>query len=721
MNFKDLKIKEEYRSLKDDVIGDFYEPVLRCSKKYQRAVGFFSSSSLIEISKGLSGLVKNGGKIQLIASPILSKEDVNAIEQGLEKRDELVNQRLIESISEPNTKSEENRLNYLVNLIAHGILDIKIAVINNKSSIGIFHDKLGLMYDEDDNIIAFSGSMNESVTAFVHNSESFDVFKSWENNSDARRVENKKKTFEEVWKDDDPQMIVMPFPDAAKEKLFKYRKTNEIQYDIDETNDDIIVIKEESDYNHPHLPIGFEARDYQERAINQWVENGYVGIFDMATGSGKTKTSLAAAVKLFENRKAPLAVFIVAPYQHLVNQWQEEALFFGLKPIVCYSSSKHKKWQSKLSTECLMLEMGQIDCMCAIFTNATFATEKAQKIISKVKHQAVIIVDEAHYFGATNNSKFLDECIPYRMALSATLERHEDDKGTEKLLDYFGEKCITYTLKEAIESGKLTRYYYYPIIVNFNEDELEEYLSLSSAIGYYLRTVKKGDEIPEKAKRLMIKRARLVAATKEKVEKLIVKMEEHKNESHMLVYCGATTVTDIDFDDDKPPEDEKRQVDLVAELLGNKLNMKVAKFTAEEDEQKRKRLLREFDDGEMLQTLVAIKCLDEGVDVPSIRSAFILASSSNPKEYIQRRGRVLRLSEGKEYAYIYDFVVSPLDMEKINLYNDATIEHSKSLVKKELKRIKDFADLAENTSESDDIRFKLIDKYEMMEDEINEI
>lgn len=232
----------------------------------------------------------------------------------------------------------------------------------------------------------------------------------------------------------------------------------------------------------------------------------------------------------------------------------------------------------------------------------------------------------------------------------------------------------------------------------------------------------KNKEPSEYAKMLMIKRARLVASAREKIEKLLIEMKKHVNENHILVYCGATTMRDIDYDENRPPVEEKRQVDLVTELLGNDLHMKVAKFTSEENAELREKIKKEFDEGDSLQALIAIRCLDEGVNIPSIDKAFILASSTNPKEYIQRRGRVLRKFKGKTYSRIYDFVVSPLPLDNINAYDEEIIKLSRSLVKKEIIRMRDFANLAENTSVADDYIYSFVNQYgiDLEEEDFNE-
>lgn len=184
MSFRDIELKPEYRSRLDNVIRDFYNPVLKQAVIYKRAVGFFSSSALLSLTAGICGLIENNGTIQIIASPRLSAEDIDAINDGIRRRDEVIKEALLRELREPKGKFEEARLNLLSNLIAAGRLDIKIAFLEDDNTIGMFHEKLGLMYDYDGNIIAFSGSMNESANAFTTNYEAIDVFASWTQDAD---------------------------------------------------------------------------------------------------------------------------------------------------------------------------------------------------------------------------------------------------------------------------------------------------------------------------------------------------------------------------------------------------------------------------------------------------------------------------------------------------------------------------------------------------------
>lgn len=713
MGFQDIEIKSEYRSRLDNVIKDFYVPVLKQSVLYKRAVGFFSSTALVELSAGICGLVKNGGKIQLIASPHLSSDDIEAINCGLKRRDDVIEEALIRQLSEPIGAEEAARLNLLSNLIAAGVLEIKIAFLETGNSVGMFHEKMGLMYDSDQNIIAFSGSMNESFNAFRQNYEAVDVFTSW--TSDENRVMAKQAAFNAMWNDYEPSIRVRDFPKVADLIVKKYRTDNNTDLSLDETSFDVETFEEGSVTkadNGPRIPTKVKMRPYQIEAINSWAEKNYRGIFDMATGTGKTYTALAAIATLYKATSNNLAVFIVCPYQHLVEQWKDDIVAFGMKPIVCYSASTQRNWKDRLKTAATSFNIGVQNHFCVVTTNATFSSDYVQGIVKKMRGNVLLVVDEAHNFGAENLSTTLMDNMKYRLALSATIDRHGDPEGTSKLYDYFGVKCIEYTLKDAIDNKMLTPYYYYPVVVSLSETELEDYLDITAKIRKNVHPDKRGKVIlSEYAKMLLIKRARLVSGAVEKIDVLRELMQDYKDDNHMLVYCGATTMHDIDYKEGKAHAEDIRQIDLVADLLGNELGMRVSKFTSEEDASERERIKADFDEGEHLQAVVAIRCLDEGVNIPSIKTAFIMASSTNPKEYVQRRGRVLRLFKGKTHAVIYDFITLPFALEATDLVEPDALESGKSLAMREIMRMKDFAAIAENPFDSDDLISQIQSAY----------
>lgn len=704
MSFKDLSIKNEYRSFNDNIVKDFYIPVLGEAILYQRAVGFFSSSALVMLANGIEGLIKNGGRIEIVASPRLSKEDVDEISRGYELR-KVIEQALLRELDALPVECET--LSYVASLVATGKLDIKIAFLSSHKEIAMYHEKMGLMTDGDGNVIAFSGSMNESENAFSMNYEAFDVFCSW--TEDKKRVQKKQLAFQAIWEDYEPGIQTIEFPDVVCRKLYSYNQELAGRYP---------EVSEQENFNaHPegamYLPVHFHARPYQENAVVEWKKHGYRGIFDMATGTGKTLTALLGLWQLFTDNQERLAIIITCPYQHLVDQWVEDIETFGIRPIIGYSDSPQKKWKKNLEQAVRSFRLGVLNFFCFITTNASFVTKKVQEQMGLLGADTVYVVDEAHNMGAGYYRKYLPENIGYRLALSATLERYQDEAGTAALSSYFGEKCITYSLKEAIRSGMLTRYYYYPILTYFDRDELDDYLGLTVQISQAMKKKNGKMVLSEYAKQLLMRRSKIIAGAKGKLPELKRQMEPHISEKHILIYCGSATIKENEDD-----EFGRRQIDLVSEMLGNDLGMRVGRFTSRENIKERAQIRDAFSKGDLLQALVAIKCLDEGVNIPNIQTVFILASSTNPKEYIQRRGRVLRNALGKDYAVIYDFVTLPFPVNEIGTQSESVIHATKGLIKRELIRMLDFAELAENPSKTFDLVYELKHGFNIQEEEL---
>lgn len=694
MALTDLSLKREYRSYKNNVVKEFYIPVLKEAILYRRAVGFFTSEALVEISKGISGLIENEGHIQLIVSPILNKEDIEAIERGYNSR-EIVEKSLLREMKEPLDANDKERLAWISYLISIGRLDIKVAFTKKLNSKAMFHEKMGIVSDSQESHIAFTGSMNETVNAFFNNYESFDVYCSW-NEYEKERVQDKIDAFEKIWNNTENNLDVVDFPKAAREKLLKY-KVEKIDPQLDEDLADAYVCER----NKVKFGIDedIELYDYQKEAILEWENQGYRGIFDMATGTGKTFTGLGAATWLLKNNKR-LAVIIVCPYQHLVEQWVEDIERFGFRPVIAFSSSPQKKWKEKLKDEVIDFNLEIEDTFCLVTTNATYTSKYVQDQIGKIEGDILIVVDEAHNFGAMRLSKYLRDDIKYRLALSATLERHGDEEGTQALYKYFGNKCIEYDLKRAIDEDKLTKYYYHPIIVSLSDDELKKYRELSAKISKACKFNEDGKaELSEAAKTLLIQRSRIVAGAIEKVSVLKELMKDYVNDNQILVYCGATKPYNPALDESESDDEGERQIVMISKMLGLELGMAVRHFTSNESAKEREEIKMQFAETNPYQALIAIKCLDEGVNIPSIKTAFILASSTNPKEYIQRRGRVLRKYPGKDYAVIYDFVTLPRPLNEVDAYEDNKSEIS--LARREIARMKEFGYISQNPQEAD--------------------
>ena len=714
-DFTKLGLKSEYRTRRDIVVEEFYIPCLENADVYKRSVGFFSSSILVKMAEGICSLAKRKKKMKLIVSTRISKEDYEAMENGYKLKEHNISNKMLDEFDSEFDEYSKNRLSLLAYLISIDCLEVKVAFLKGNNNIAMYHEKLGVMSDSEYNTVAFSGSANETENAVDHdfgNYETIDVFKSWE--GDFQRCVDKENAFDRIWEGRDDAIITVDFPNVVKEKLLEFKPKNESEVETISNLDDYLKkTPTRLEDNTPTLGK-IKLHYYQKEAVEKWKENNYIGVYDMATGTGKTFTGCASICELFKNRKR-LVTVIVCPYTHLVEQWGKEVQKFGINPILGYSKSS-LNWEKKFNRAVSNFQLELTDFVCLITTNITYCTEKVQSVLDEVYNDVLLVIDEAHNFGAMHLSKYLRKDFRYRLALSATLERYMDDDGTGKLLDYFQKKCITYTLQEAIANEFLTRYYYYPIPVYLSDGELEKYQELSEKILEECSrcNLKETDRqhMPERLKMLLIKRARIIAGSINKLEALKEVMQKYKNDKNLLVYCGATTIGDYGYDEDKTSTDDKRQIDEVIRILGVEMNMEVSPFTSNENIEERENIKSAYVNGD-LQALIAIKCLDEGVDIPAIKTAFILASSTNPKEYIQRRGRVLRKFKGKKYAEIYDFITLPRDLNTVGTIAKGITDLEKSLVKREMARMMDFAEMADNSIDSFNLKEQICDAYKL--------
>jgi len=433
----------------------------------------------------------------------------------------------------------------------------------------------------------------------------------------------------------------------------------------------------------PKLPADLQLRSYQQQAISNWFKNQGRGTLKMATGSGKTITALAIAHQLYQQIGLQVLI-VICPFRHLVNQWGRECEKFNLQPILACESIH--KWQSKFSHQLARIHTGKQKFLTIVTTNETLITPGFQSQLKYLPDRTLIIGDEVHNLGAKKRESSLPRNVGLRLALSATPERHYDESGTQNILDYFGDILQPeFTLKDAIEQGALVHYLYYPILVELTQDESEQYLKLTRAISRKLlynsqdRAANQDEFDSPALTPLLMQRARLVGAAANKLAALKTLMQTRLNTSHTLFYCGDGS------------SDSTQQLTAVTHLLGTELGYRVNTYTAATSLLDREQLRQQFESG-ALQGLVAIRCLDEGIDIPAIKHAVILASSTNPRQFIQRRGRILRPDPGKDRATLYDMVVLPPELDR------DTLAIERNLLRRELLRLIEFADLADNAA-----------------------
>ena len=690
MSLKDLELKKAYDSDVDDVLNDFYIPALSSSVKYKRLAGFFSSSSLAVAAKGISKFISNGGHMELICSAKLRKSDVEAIKEAYENPAKVIEKMMLEDLDHLEDKFIRDHVMALGWMVANNTLEIKVAIVTDEISTpmdeekvekyGIFHQKVGILEDENGDVIAFSGSDNESATAWEENIEEFKVFRSWAEGEEPYLIADKEK-FKKFWNDDARRTKVIDIPTAVKEKLIEMAPDNIDELKLEKWSKKRIEKKKKI----------IKLWDYQNQAITNWLNNDRKGIFEMATGTGKTFAALGGLKKVMEGEKI-LVTVIACPYDHLIKQWMDDINEFGMTYDTTVADSSNPGWKDKLADSLLDIKNGVNEKLIVLTTHATFPTDDFIKIIRIPNEKLFLIVDEVHGIGAPERKKGLIEDYHFRLGLSATPKRWFDLEGTEKLFDYFGGTVFEFSLKDAINTinpitGKtyLVPYEYRPFFVELTEEELEKYEKESEKIAKSYYRSKNDEEKERWFSLLCFKRQEIIKNAINKYDAFNRILNETGEIKHWLVYCS--------------PE----QIGRIQDIL-NERGIVQHKFTMDEGTKPEKRyngyserefLLQKFAEG-TYQALVAMGCLDEGVDVPPAKTAIMLASTGNPKQYIQRRGRVLRRFSGKEKAIIYDIIVVPTLSGTIS--NDF-LELERKILKKELKRYREFASIALNSTE----------------------
>jgi DNA phosphorothioation system restriction enzyme len=716
LSLQELHLKDEYRSDgqrlapqgdRDNLLQDFYIPCLERAATYDRAVGFFSSSSMAVVAQGLTAFIRSGGQMRLVTSPQLSAADVQAIEQGLQQREQVIEAALQRSLAVALPQVFQDRLAALVWLLSQGFLDIKLAVPKTRRQQGIYHEKLGVFTDLEGNVVAFTGSANESAQALIDNFECIDVYASWHKGVRQRAL-RKAQHFEDLWQGRTQNVEVMDFPEAVARSLIERYCPDRPPTVEPRVASDTGTYDARTDApapaGIPRLPASLQLRPYQRQAVDNWFKNKKGrGTLKMATGSGKTITALAIAAELYSKCQAqnkPLqGLLIVCPYRHLVTQWAEESRKFGLQPILAFDRAD--TWQGELQGQLLALMGGRQAFVTVITTNATLRQTALQSQLSFLPPLTMVIGDEAHNLGAKTLADSLPGGVKLRLALSATPERYFDEAGTERIFDYFGPVLAPeFTLKDAIRAGALSPYRYQPLLVELVPEEIERYGELTAAIGRALGMGGREDNVA--LERLLFERARLVCTAQNKLTRLRSLMADRLDTDHTLFYCGDGSL------EDETTAESHRQLAAVTDLLRGQLGYAVEPYVAETPLSARADLRYAFERGH-LKGLVAIRCLDEGVDIPAIRTAVILASSSNPRQFIQRRGRILRKAAGKTQAELFDMIVVPPDLGR----EYWAIE--RRVLKGELTRFVEFADLALNAGEARKALYPLQEKYDLLD------
>ena len=669
MAFKDLDlvIKPSYNSANEDIVEKFYNVALSESVRYDRISGFFNSTSLAIAANGVDKFIKNDGKMRLICGAQLDKDDLESINNSDDLKD-LIHEEFLRDYDSIEDEIVKNHVKVLGWMVANDYLDIKIG-INRKSDGGfsnsMLHSKIGIMYDEYEDSILFNGSVNETAYGWKGNIESLKVFKSWKN---SEFMDEDIKDFEEYWKGLNPSLEVFEVPEATKNKLIEISP---------KSKEDVLSLKLNS---KPQL------REYQNEALKNWVDNDYHGIFNMATGTGKTITALSCFDYL-NNNKSKLLTVIVCPQKHLISQWEENLEKYDFKGKTIVASSDNVNWRSEVLGYIGDLKSGNISELVIFTTFNSFCKDKFVNTLNLYDDESLLIVDEVHGIGSDEFRLGFNVNYTYKLGLSATPEIEDDFERTNFIYDEFGGIVYEYSLEKAINNGFLTPYNYYPEFLDLNNEELGDYKFYSMKIAELYVKKKKTKKDEDKLIRYLIERRNIINNAQSKYEYLREFISKNKDIKDLIIYCTG----------EQRPEVQK---------ILDEFDIPNRKFTGEESSRKirgtseRDKILELFAKGHY-HALVAIKCLDEGVDVPSTQTAILMASTLNSRQHIQRRGRILRKSPGKKIANIYDLIIFP------KVKNEP--ESVKSILRNEQKRYNEYADLADNFSECSR---KFVEKWE---------
>lgn len=677
MDLTKFNFKTDYNKATDDIASDFYLPCMENARKYDRVSGYFGSTIYIIAWDAIKAFIANSGKMRIICSPYIINNDKDALTEGYTARTkeevfETLKQEINEML-EDSFLSKPSRA--LACFVAMGIVDIKIAVLGvgaGPEAKRLFHDKVGIFEDIKGNAVGFRGSMNETFKGLSSdgNIESIDVFPNWLDARDKTRVDNAINYFNKLWKNDVEGIDVYDFPEAVNKVLTKYTDTDKWEELVDEVNAQIDLSKK---WSAEKKVGGRTPRQHQVAALEGWKKNNYRGIFEHATGSGKTFTAMCAIRQSVEKNEIPI---VLVPSTELLRQWHKELKDVfeeqGVNIFICGDGNNLWKKKGYLSA---WTQNSTNKKKIILTTMDTAASDQFLQSIEQGEH-LFMVADEVHRLGSPYRRKVFNLNTGPRLGLSATPIRFGDEEGTAAIFNYFGEIIPpVFTLNDAIKSGVLTKYFYFPHEIKLNQVEQDHWNDITEKIRKLIAQQSGPDTDITKIMKdgqisnLMIQRARIIknAAAKIELAKEVIK-KFYSPGQRWIIYCDN--------------QNQLREVLIQIRLLGCDAYEYHSAMPGDRIE-----TLRYFAINGGI--LVSIKCLDEGVDIPAATHALILASSKNPREFIQRRGRILRKADKKPFAFLHDAIVTPIIEENEEIKQISIIEA-------ELARAVQFGEWAEN-------------------------
>ncbi len=650
----------------DDPYEKIVIPCLRESSFFHMGVGFFESGWIDLAKEGLIPFVENGGKMLLLTSVKVGEAEYQAFQNGEKaKTDKILEGALVEkALENAKRNGKEWTLSYLAWMVSQGILDVRL-LIHKESITNMYHEKLAFWRDKEGNEVCTSGSLNATKNA-TENMEIVNVFASWRSGGDAQ-IQGSEEIWNYEWSGQAKDYFMLDLPEIVKNDYKDIASPDNPYHPSKKTS------------KLPPKPT-IEIRDYQKDALKALKSNGYRGILSMATGTGKTYTSLFAAKQITEE-SGPATILVCVPQTTLIDQW-EEAIHnvFGFPNVIKCAFDK-ASWFSKFA--CALRTAAGKGSVFAVTTYDSLTNASFQKIIQKAKGNFIYIFDECHKLGTPNIvHNFIPKDSSYRIGLSATPERWFDKNGTEYVKDTIGKTVYEYSMEEAIKNHMLCEYNYHVVLSSLTDKEMSSFLSETEKISRLSNGRGSDDDMSDDLKLALERRAKISKKAENKWDDFFETFASVEDKTGSIVYV---------FDE---------QVDDMIQKIKSRFNLNVHGIVASTKNQDRQNILKGFNDG-TIDVLVAIQCLDEGVDIPNCHAEFILASSTNPREFIQRRGRVLRKSKRypNKVAEIYDFVTIAPDSY---LYgNDAKLK----VVARELPRVAEFNRLSKNKDDSKIVQY----------------
>ncbi|WOK05074.1 DEAD/DEAH box helicase family protein [Imperialibacter roseus] len=705
----------EYRTGSEYEPLAFYFDALLESTEFDLLLGYFSTSAIRTLALGFAQFIYNGGKARIVINQFLSKNDKELLLVNSNKAGEnfTFSQQNIGQIKDALSDYGQHFFECVAWLIATKRVEIR--AIKPRGSRGIAHYKSGYFSDGVD-IVRFNGSCNFTQSGLVENLEEINVKPSWILKSYS--VEESRMEFDEIFNGKaehvemiDPKDIIEVIhevfgnkdlnqllidEEALRKGTFPKIKNKHLEKTLKKAMERI-----ETSIREPRFPYPEGPRDYQIEAYEKWVRNDCQGIFAMATGSGKTLTALNCVLNEYHKSSCYQAVILV-PTKVLVGQWEKECKLFTFQEVIKVSSSE-KGWQNELSRIIAQINFGISTSFIIISTYASFIKPKFQEYFERLPKEMVFIADEAHNVGSPSITKLLNRIqTKKRIALSATPKRNYDPEGSVKMEEFFNDRepyTYSFSMERAINEAILCQYYYYPRLINLTDDEMEKYAVITGKLVKYFNYQRNKLEKNSIVEQLLMERKRIIHKAQNKLLEFSSILHDLKTEQgnleYTLVYAPEGFFSDNlysteEFDD---LTEENRIIDFYSNIIRKESpTTTVAQYTSDSND--KQFILDAFAKG-TLDVLLSMKCLDEGVDIPRTEKAIFCSSTGNPRQFVQRRGRILRKHKEKRFAYIYDMVVIPK-------YGEGTenFQIERAMVQKELERVVHFGFMALNKYDS---------------------